>query len=156
MHFKHPDRFQDGASRAFLGDLASEMARRTQLVIFELEIAGRIVASRLAFLHDCQLYLYYSGYDPGWRDYSIMTTLMAEILRWGISKQLASVNLSTGSDASKLRWQPEEIVFTSGVERRAGWRGSLLARAYDTTAAARRAVFRMRGYRSGSTAASSG
>ena len=156
MHFKHPDRFQDGASRAFLGDLASEMARRRQLVIFELEIAGRIVASRLAFLHDRQLYLYYSGYDPSWRDYSIMTTLMAEILRWGISKQLASVNLSTGSDASKLRWQPEEIVFTSGVERRAGWRGSLLARAYDTTAAARRAVFRMRGYRSGSTAASSG
>ena len=156
MNFKHPDRFEDGTNRAFLVDLAAEMARRQRLIIFEMEIAGQIVASRLAFLHDRQLYLYYSGYDPSWRNYSIMTTLMAEILRWGIAEQLTAVNLSTGSDLSKLRWQPEEIMLTSGLERRAGLRGYVLARAYETTAAARRTLFWMRGYRSGSAAESSG
>ena len=46
------------------------------------------------------MYLYYSGYDPGWRQYSIMTTLMAEILRWSIAERMTTVNLSTGNDLS--------------------------------------------------------
>ena len=150
MSFRHPDRFANEANRGFLIDLAAELSRQRRLMIFELEIAGRIVASRLAFLGDRQLYLYYSGYDPGWRQYSIMTTLMAEILRWSIAERMTTVNLSTGSDLSKLRWQPEEILFVSGRERRTGLRGYMLAQAYGTTATARRALSWMRGYRSGS------
>ena len=61
-------------------------------MLFELEIAGEIVASRLAFLEGRELYFYYSGYDPAWRKYSVMTTLMAEIMRWSISRRFAAVS----------------------------------------------------------------
>jgi CelD/BcsL family acetyltransferase involved in cellulose biosynthesis len=154
MHFKHPDRFGNPTARAFMTDVANAMARQGRLKIFELEIGGEIVASRLAFLHERELYLYYSGYDPAWRKYSIMTTLMSEILRWGIGQGLAVVNLSTGNDLSKLRWQPEEICYLAAEERRSGWRGRMLSCAFEATTAARRAVFWAKGYRSGSVATS--
>ena len=39
------------------------------LRLFELEIGGNIIASRLAFVLGPDLYLYFSGYDPSWRKY---------------------------------------------------------------------------------------
>ena len=152
MHFRHPDRFAHTTARAFMTDVANAMARQGRLRIFELAIGGTIVASRLAFLHERELYLYYSGYDPAWRKYSIMTTLMAEILRWGIDRGLAGVNLSTGNDLSKLRWQPEEVCYLAAEERRSGWRGRMLSCAFEATTSARQALSWTKGYRSGSVA----
>jgi CelD/BcsL family acetyltransferase involved in cellulose biosynthesis len=119
-------------------------------VLFELEIAGEIVASRLEFLQGRELYLYSSGYDPAWRRYGVMTTLMAEIMRWTISDKLGVVNLSTSRDLSKPRWRPKEITFMGGFECNAGWRGRALARTYDGVAVGHRLAYRMSGYRSSS------
>jgi len=153
MHFKHADRFADQVNRDFITELAGAMALRGRLRIFELEISGKVVASRLGFLEGRELYLYYSGYDPAWRKYSVMTTLMVEIMRWGISQRLRAVNLSTGRDLSKLRWRPMEINFTGGLERNSGWRGHVLARTYGAAAMGHRLAHRLSGYRDGSAAA---
>jgi CelD/BcsL family acetyltransferase involved in cellulose biosynthesis len=148
MNFKHADRFADAVNRDFIREFVGAMALQGRLRIFELEIAGEIVASRLAFLEGRELYLYYSGYNPAWRQYSVMTTLMAEIMRWAISQKLGLVNLSTSRDLSKLRWRPKEITFVGGLECNSGWRARVLARTYDAVARGRRLAYRMSGYRS--------
>jgi hypothetical protein len=106
----HPKRFAKPVERAFLVEYLDRMAEQGQLRIFELEINGRIVASRLAFLLGSDLYMYYSGYDPAWRKYGVMTLLVAEMIKWAMAHRLRRVNLSTGKDESKLRWKPREIV----------------------------------------------
>jgi CelD/BcsL family acetyltransferase involved in cellulose biosynthesis len=71
------------------------------------------------------LYLYYTGYDPNWRKYSIMTTVVAESIKWAIENRLKAVNLSMGNDVSKTRWGPKEIVFRQGVQVSPNWWGRL-------------------------------
>jgi CelD/BcsL family acetyltransferase involved in cellulose biosynthesis len=104
---KHRDVFGQPPARAFLSAYAGEMAARGQLRIFELIVDGQVVASRLAFRFDGELYLYYSGFNTAWAKYNVMTTLMAEIIKWSIAQGIAILNLSTGTDRSKSRWRPE-------------------------------------------------
>jgi CelD/BcsL family acetyltransferase involved in cellulose biosynthesis len=48
---------------------------------------------------------------------------VCEIVKWSIAQGLDRVNLSTGSDQSKLRWKPKELVFSEAVQRSDTWRG---------------------------------
>jgi hypothetical protein len=45
----------------------------------------------------------------------VATTTVAEAMKYAIGEGLASVNLSTGKDRSKLRWRPEEIAFREAL-----------------------------------------
>jgi len=100
--------------RSLIVDFVREMAERNQLHILQLEIDSVIVATRIAFLLGDDLYFYFSGYDPNWRKYSVMTTLVCEAIKWAIANGLKRVNLSTGSDPGKLRWKPAEIRYYNG------------------------------------------
>jgi hypothetical protein len=62
------------------------------------------------------LYLYYSGWDRAYGRYSVMTTLLAEIVKDAIARGTTSVNLSTGNDVSKTRWRPREVVYKSRIQ----------------------------------------
>jgi CelD/BcsL family acetyltransferase involved in cellulose biosynthesis len=113
----HPDVFRAAQDRSFLGEYALEMAKRGQLRIFQLRVSDQIVvATRIGFLMGDELHLYYSGYDTKWAKFSIMTTLLAEALKWAIDQRIYTVNLSTGSDVSKLRWGPTPVVFRSALQ----------------------------------------
>jgi CelD/BcsL family acetyltransferase involved in cellulose biosynthesis len=131
MAVRHADYFANDQARAFLRDYCESMAQRGELRIFELEIGGVVVASRVGFVLGRELYLYYSGYAPEWGRFSIMTTLVAETLKWAIQEGFAIANLSVGKDNSKLRWGPEETVFNQGVQLCSGWRSRLSFRLYD-------------------------
>jgi len=63
------------------------------------------------------LYLYYSGYDPAFGDYSVMTTTVAEAIKYAIEHGFRRVNLSTGSDVSKTRWNPVARVTRAALLR---------------------------------------
>jgi CelD/BcsL family acetyltransferase involved in cellulose biosynthesis len=108
----HNDSFGTGRARRFLRDYAHRMAQRGQLRIFQLIIDETVVATRIGFVLGTQLYLYYSGYSPHWRKFSVMTTLTVEAVRWAIEQRLEIVNLSTGRDHAKLRWQPAVVEYT--------------------------------------------
>jgi len=112
---RHNNVFADLRAQQFIAAYAQTMAYRHQLQIFELEIGGKIVASRMAFSFDRSLYLYYSGYDPGWRAYSVMTTLLAEVIKWAIERGYTELNLSTGNDISKTRWSPAEVRYHRAI-----------------------------------------
>ena len=67
---QHPNKFASSRNRSFFVEYAQRMADRGLLRLFELEIGGNVVASRIAFMFDSELYFYFAGYDPTWRKYS--------------------------------------------------------------------------------------
>jgi CelD/BcsL family acetyltransferase involved in cellulose biosynthesis len=117
---RHPDNFRARRSRRFLRAYAFELAQRDQLRIFQIRIEGRVVATRVAFQFDDEVYLYCSGYDTRWGKYSLMTTVIAEAIRWCIERNVAVVNLSTGTDRSKTRWRPEYSMHSDAIARGPG------------------------------------
>ena len=107
---QHGDVFHSAPAKKFLIDVCRRFAERDRLRVFALRIAGRTVAVRIGFLAADSLYLYYSGYDPAWGQYPVMTTCVAEAIKWATTHGLATVNLSSGNDVSKTRWRPTEVV----------------------------------------------
>jgi CelD/BcsL family acetyltransferase involved in cellulose biosynthesis len=112
----HRNGFEGAAERRFLHEVCGRLAAHGRVRIFQLVIGGQVVATRIGFVVDDSLYLYYSGYDPAWSKYSVMTTTVAEILKYAISRGLRSANLSIGKDESKLRWGPREVQIPRAVQ----------------------------------------
>jgi CelD/BcsL family acetyltransferase involved in cellulose biosynthesis len=136
----HPDKFAQTRERAFFWDYLQGAADRGELRIFELEIGGAVVASRVAFLIASDLYLYFAGYDPAWKSYSVMTVLMTEVFKWAFAHGVERVNLSTGRDQSKERWKPREVLFGNAVQISPTWRARTAVgpfRAYEALGRAR-------------------
>jgi CelD/BcsL family acetyltransferase involved in cellulose biosynthesis len=106
----HNDAFATAEAREFLKDVCRRFAERDALRIFQLVIGQKVVAVRIGFIAGDTLYLYYSGYDPEFAHYSVMTTTVAEAIQYAIKHGFTRVNLSTGKDVSKARWSPTERV----------------------------------------------
>ncbi len=112
----HANVFARQVARDFLLEFGQRMAERDQLRVFQLEIGGKVVATRVGFVLGRDLYLYYSGFRVAWAPHSVMTTVVAEAIKWAIQQGLRGVGLSTGKDASKLRWRPMEFVAVEGIQ----------------------------------------
>ncbi|MDP9150430.1 MAG: GNAT family N-acetyltransferase, partial [Myxococcota bacterium] len=136
---QHKNVFERAQSRAFLLDVCRSFAEQGALRIFRLHVGGVLAATRIGFVLADSLYLYYSGFDPAFAKYSVMTTSVAEAIKYAIGERLGWVNLSTGEDVSKTRWRPLEIGFHEGVVLSPG----VVGRAkYRMIAAARRVVLK--------------
>jgi CelD/BcsL family acetyltransferase involved in cellulose biosynthesis len=109
----HEDVFQTEAARTFLTGVCRDLAAREMLRVFALRVGDELVAMRLGFVVADTLYLYFSGYDPRWGHCSVMTTTVAEAVKYAIGAGLKSVNLSNGADASKTRWGPRQVDYLS-------------------------------------------
>jgi CelD/BcsL family acetyltransferase involved in cellulose biosynthesis len=126
----HPDHFAGVAARRFLHEVCGELAVRDKVRVFQLEIAGCVVASRIGFEIGGSLYLYYSGFDPEWSKYSVMTTTVAEAIKYAIARGLTTVNLSPGNDVSKTRWSPREMPLQIAYEHSGRVRSRLVRHVY--------------------------
>ena len=126
----HANVFRDRKSRQFLSAYAGASSAQGRLRLFQLSVNGEIIASRIGFLSKRQLYLYYSGYDAAWGKYSVMTTLVIHIMQWAIANDVDCVNLSTGRDPSKLRWQPQETTQHNAIQISPRLRASVLFQTY--------------------------
>ena len=124
----HADAFIEPKVQAFLREYAVLSAGRGELRIFRLRIGDLAVAMRIGFCTGDELYLYYSGHLPDWGRYSVMTTTVAEALRWAIGAGVKHVNLSVGRDRSKLRWRPTELPFWEAFQAAPTARGRLMAK----------------------------
>jgi CelD/BcsL family acetyltransferase involved in cellulose biosynthesis len=133
---RHRDVFASAEARRFLSDVCLRLAERGITRIFLLRLGDTVVAARVGFLLQDSLYLYYSGYDPAFSQYSVMTTAVAEALRWSIEQGLREVNLSTGEDVSKTRWGPACVRYREAFELSPSLRGSLAWGGYQRARAA--------------------
>lgn len=127
---EHPNRFAGAGVRQFLHEVCGKLAARDIVRVFELMIGGRVVASRIGFEVGGSLYLYYSGFDPEWSKYSVMTTTVAEAVKYAIARGLKTVNLSPGNDVSKTRWSPREIPHQIAYEHSGRLKSRLVRHAY--------------------------
>jgi CelD/BcsL family acetyltransferase involved in cellulose biosynthesis len=114
----HLDRFASPVTHAFLYAVCERLAARGAVRLFQLKIGGEVVASRLGFVLRDSLYLYYSGFDPAWGRYAVMTTTVAEALKYAIRQGLKTVNLTPGTDVSKTRWGPRAVEYPAAFEQR--------------------------------------
>jgi CelD/BcsL family acetyltransferase involved in cellulose biosynthesis len=126
----HPNHFVGVRVRGFLHEVCAELAARDMVRVFELEIEGRVVASRMGFVVGDSLYLYYSGFDPEWSKYSVMTTTVAEAIKYAIEHHFTTVNLSAGNDVSKTRWGPREERHQIADEHSSRLRSRLIGHVY--------------------------
>jgi CelD/BcsL family acetyltransferase involved in cellulose biosynthesis len=111
----HPDYFYTQANRGFLEDfICGFPGRTTKPFLFSLLIEGKPVAMRMGLLMDRELFMYCSGFDLKYARYSVMTTLVAEVIKWAISMSIPRINLSIGRDVSKTRWGPSEKIYAQG------------------------------------------
>jgi CelD/BcsL family acetyltransferase involved in cellulose biosynthesis len=127
---EHPDRFAARSPRAFLYEVCDRLAARDAVRVFQLRIGEAVVASLIGFVISNSLYVYYSGFDPAWARYSVMTTTVAEALKYAIASGLESVNLTTIADRTKLRWRPRRVDFHSALVHRESVRSRLACAAY--------------------------
>jgi CelD/BcsL family acetyltransferase involved in cellulose biosynthesis len=127
----HRNKFRTARNRAFLIEYAHRIAERDGLRVFQLEISGVVLATRLGFVLGNEVYLFCSGYDPRWGKYGVMTTLLAESIKWAIERGFTRVNLSTGNDVSKTRWRPTEIIFHDAMQICPTLRGRIAFKLYD-------------------------
>jgi CelD/BcsL family acetyltransferase involved in cellulose biosynthesis len=125
----HGDVFRQVNERALLTEYALERARHGELRIFQLLIAGTVVATRVAFQSNAQIYLYFSGYDLEWSKFSVMATLVVEAIKWSIAQRIALLHLSPGTDVSKLRWGPTATRYVAMTEITHRWGAQL---SFDT------------------------
>jgi CelD/BcsL family acetyltransferase involved in cellulose biosynthesis len=132
---KHPNWFAGRPLQDFLVDVCDRLAQRDIVRIFQLQIKDEIVAARVAFRVGDSVYLYYSGFDPHWARHSVMTTTVAEGLKYAIAEGVRSVNLSLTGEQSKLRWSPREILLHSAFVHREALRSRIACRAYQVALA---------------------
>jgi len=124
----HANVFAEHRARNLVAGIAASPSEALSLRVFRLEIAGKVVAARLGFVIGDQLYLYFSGFEPAWGKYSVMTTTVAEAIKWAIEQRFRFVNLSPGTDVSKTRWGASAITTHNGVLVSPERRGQLVFR----------------------------
>jgi len=134
----HADVFYSDHVRAFLSEYACAMASRGQTRIFQTLIADEVVATRVGFALGDNLYLYFSGFSPDWGRYSVMTTTVAEALKYAMGAGFSTINLSPGVDVSKTRWRPLEIVLRESTWVSPSWRGPATFRVFQAIDGARK------------------
>jgi CelD/BcsL family acetyltransferase involved in cellulose biosynthesis len=127
---EHRDHFSAAVARRFLYDVCDQLAAARVARIFELRIGGEVVAARVGFVVGRTLYLYYSGFDPRWARYGVMTTVVAEAIKYAIAEGLTAVNLSRGTDISKTRWSPDTVDYIQCLEIRQRWMSRIAYRSY--------------------------
>jgi CelD/BcsL family acetyltransferase involved in cellulose biosynthesis len=127
---KHPNRFASRPLQDFLYEVCARLAARDGVRVFQLRIGAEIVAARIAFAVADSLYLYYSGFNPAWARYSVMTTTVAEALKYAIANGFKTVNLSPTAEQSKHRWRPRLVEFHSALVQRQTLRSRIACSAY--------------------------
>lgn len=100
----HRDHFADDPVRRFEVEALRRLHSAGHARFAEISINENVVASRACLESHGALYFYYSGFDPAWWKYSVMTLLVTEAIRDGIERGLEIVNFSPGLDPSKSRW----------------------------------------------------
>jgi CelD/BcsL family acetyltransferase involved in cellulose biosynthesis len=128
---RHANVFAKENAIRFLSEVCARYETSGGVRVFSLEVEGRTCAARLAFSVGDSLYLSYSGYDPQFGQYSVMTNLVAGAIRYAIDEGFRSVNLSTGSDVSKTRWSPRRVESKVAMMPSRAGRASFAMRLYN-------------------------
>jgi CelD/BcsL family acetyltransferase involved in cellulose biosynthesis len=106
----------DGEStRAFHREAAKRLAALDWARIFVLHAEGAPRAALYGFRHGDRFAYYQSGYEPAWRQRSVGTVLLGQVMKWCFEEGLVEFDFLHGTEEYKLRWAT-------------GWRETVRAR----------------------------
>jgi len=115
--YYHPDNFGAPAHQDFLRQLATDLAPQGSFRIARVVVDEVPVACRILLPANQHMFLYYSGFDPRWRQYNVMAQVTITWIKHAIAaREFEYVNLSTNVDRSKLRWRPEPAHWLANLE----------------------------------------
>lgn len=126
----HPDYFVVPTHRSLIESIMHSPSREIEPALYVLKLGDKYIAMRLGFEMNGKIFGYYSGFDPAFAAYSVMTRLLVETMKDAIERGLTALNLSTGRDLSKTRWSPDEITYYRPRLMNSRW--NLLAKIYRT------------------------
>jgi CelD/BcsL family acetyltransferase involved in cellulose biosynthesis len=135
----------DGANVEAMHRAAAEAwAARGWVRLYMMSIEGAPRAALYAFRHGRRLAYYQAGHDPGWRQRSVGTVLLAHVIADAFAERLDEVDFLRGEEEYKLRFATHErrtvrvVADSDGVRARIERRGEDAIR--RLRAAARRAL----------------
>lgn len=124
----HRNKFAEPERQVFLRTVTRRFMEHGRAWPCVLEVDGAPVAAQLCFVHNDTLYPYYSGYDPAWAWYGVMSNLFRRCIERAIVHGCTSLDLGLGLDQEKLRWggEPRPVITLTlagpGLRSRTGFR----------------------------------
>lgn len=101
---RHVDRFALARHRRFLACVAPVLAAAGAMRITILSVDGVKCAAQIALQCGETVAVYYSGFDPGWRRYSVGMIATAQTLRDALERGARQVDFLGGAGQFKERW----------------------------------------------------
>ena len=127
---QHPDRFTSPIFRNFLHEVCQRFADQGGLRLFQLKIGSQVIAAWVGFVSGDSIYFYNSGFDPAWARYSVMTTALAEAIKYAIGQGFKTINLSANKEVSKTRWGPRQVDYRSAYQQGSRMRSRIALQTY--------------------------
>jgi len=100
----HRNHLPGETEASFLRGLFQRLAKRNQVTLISLKVAGETAAVQAFVEAERCLSVYYSGYDERWRRYSPLTIITAEAIRDAIARRFDRLEFPPGESAWKSRW----------------------------------------------------
>jgi len=114
-----------------------------------LEVGEDVVAAISWLEREDSVCLYYTGFEPAWSKYSVVTVATSEVLKYAIGAGIRRIEFLRGTDPFKRRWgTTQRLTVEVAVARRPA-----LVRPLLQTAVAARGGFRRLRRRLSATAA---
>jgi CelD/BcsL family acetyltransferase involved in cellulose biosynthesis len=147
----HRDYLDSRSHQAFLAEVMPALAEAGQAKIGLLEVGDEVVAAISWLERPESICLYYTGFEPSWSKYSVVTVATSEVLKYAISRGIGRIEFLRGTDPFKTRWgTTQRVTAEVAVAKKPALIGPLLR----TAVAGRREVRRLRRRLSGALARS--
>jgi CelD/BcsL family acetyltransferase involved in cellulose biosynthesis len=136
----HPDLFADPRHEAFARDVLLRAAAEGALELSFLRVEGDRVGGIATLLAPQAVYFAFSGLEPKWWDFSIVTLLQFEAFKRAIGNGRRHADLSVGVDVAKLRWSEDIMLHPEFVLLRRRARSEAFAIPYLVGSAGARLI----------------
>lgn len=102
----HRNRFGTAESRTFLREVAHRLLSQQAIWVCQLMVDAQPVAVQMWLVQGRRMYRYYSGFDPEWARYGVMTVLTRRCIERAIDNGITAVDflLDNSQSLEKQRW----------------------------------------------------
>jgi CelD/BcsL family acetyltransferase involved in cellulose biosynthesis len=105
----HDDHFGRPAHTDFLRRVAPALAAQGMMRVALLAVDGANAAAQITLEHAGTVYIYYSGFDPAWRQYGVGMSVTADCIRDAMERGVQRVNFLRGGGQFKQRWDTQNV-----------------------------------------------
>jgi len=112
---RHVNHLAGERNIAFTRECLTRLAGTAQACIALMRINDEVIAAQAYVFYEDEFTLYYSGFDTAWYDYSPLTVLIGEIIKYAITQKVARLNFLSHPAPFRLRWgtQTETLLYAA-------------------------------------------